>query len=217
MESVPAVMESVLANNCCLSLSRARQVVPRSDEIDHLIPIDSLSLFSTGVSDAGIAYLTTLMSLKHLNIDSRLVTDTSLGHIANLTGLEHLDLFGTNVTEDGTRSLASLTRLKVLEMCGGNITDSAVQHMSTLTCLETLNISQNEGVTGVSILVLRRFSLLRSLNLAGTMVCSESICGLTLLTNLSSLCLSGCRVNAATLRVLEAMPQMMYLTAEPKP
>lgn len=190
-----------VTNGGLLTISQSMTRIQRLDMSDNSVTssgvatlasltcLTSLNLFSTGVSDAGIAHLTGLVRLKQLNIDSRLVTDPGLAFLAPLTALEELDLFGAKITADGTRFLQPLERLRSLEMCGGGITDVAVFNIAGLTSLETLNISQNEGVTGASIDVINGFTGLKSLNLAGTLVDSLSAKTLTVLTNLSSLCI----------------------------
>ena len=120
-----------------------------------------------------------------------------------------------DTSHSATPTDGKLTGLTCLENCGGGMTDDAVEAMQGLTNLRLLNLSQNELLGNPAVSYLERMTSLTSLNLAGTSVTTQGAARLTALSQLTSLCVSGCRVNKQVLSALQRMPCMLYLTAEP--
>jgi hypothetical protein len=57
------------------------------------------------VTDAGLAHLVGLTSLRELNLWNTEVTDAGLAHLAGLKSLQELSLWGTRVTNAGVARL----------------------------------------------------------------------------------------------------------------
>lgn len=172
-----------------------------------------LNLFSTGVSDTGANHISHLLKLRILNLDSRLITDLGLVSLTCLTDLQDLDLFGARITEAGAVCIGALPNLTSLELCGGGMTDEAVAALQHITRMRSLNLSQNDLISDRSVPHLLCLSRLVSLNLAGTALTHVGVESLTLLTDLVSLCISGCRVPASTMAVVQAMPNLRFMTS----
>ncbi len=76
------------------------------------LDLHELSLTRTSASDAGLAHIGGLTSLKILWLGNTRVTDAGLIHLENLKDLQMLDLYETAVTTSGIEDL-----LKVLPSC----------------------------------------------------------------------------------------------------
>ena len=108
--------------------------------------LESVSVFSSGISDAGIKALAGLTSLKTLRIgESKHVSDESVECLLALTQLEHLQFFGGNFTDVGVKKCCSLRKLKTLYLISPAITGEAVQelrdllpHCEVLTALQAV-------------------------------------------------------------------------------
>jgi hypothetical protein len=70
---------------------------------------------SRSVSDAGLAHVEKLATLKSLDLHGTKVTDAGLARLAGLAELEELDLEATTVTSAGVARLAGLTKLRLGE------------------------------------------------------------------------------------------------------
>ncbi len=110
----------------------------------HLKPLTSLkalSLTGTQVTDAGLAHLKPLTNLQTLYLDGTQVTDAGLAHLKPLTNLLWLYLEGTQVTDAGLAHLKPLTSLQVLYLEGTQVTDAGLAHLKPLTSLQTLSLT----------------------------------------------------------------------------
>ena len=107
-----------------------------------LSALQSLSLryLRSGVTDAHIAHLTALQSLKELSIDAVIfkdreallsmdVTDIGLGYISKLKSLERLSLRGAKITDEGLQQLSELRGLKWISLQGCNVNEQSLQRL----------------------------------------------------------------------------------------
>lgn len=76
-----------------------------------------------GVTDAGLAQLKGLSSLRELHLKSLNVTDAGIDHLLQLPSLEVLDLSGTQITDAGLLKLRSMQRLKRVWAIGTHVTN----------------------------------------------------------------------------------------------
>jgi Leucine-rich repeat (LRR) protein len=83
------------------------------------------------ITDAHIAHLTGLSSLKRLDIspDTKQpinITNIALKHISNLKSLERLTLHGAKITDEGLQQLGNLDSLKWMDLQGCNVTEEGL-------------------------------------------------------------------------------------------
>ncbi|MHC4207031.1 MAG: leucine-rich repeat domain-containing protein, partial [Planctomycetota bacterium] len=83
------------------------------------------------ITDAHIAHLTGLSSLKRLNIspDTKQpinITNIALKHISNLKSLERLTLHGAKITDEGLQHLGNLDSLKWMDLQGCKVTETGL-------------------------------------------------------------------------------------------
>jgi hypothetical protein len=109
-------------------------------QLDGLAVLEGLDLsFCSRVTDAGLAHLRGLHSLRFLDLRGCRVTDAGLGHLGGLTSLRHLNLAGCEqVTDAGLTHLRGLTSLRHLELWGCRVTDAGLAHLQGLVCLRFL-------------------------------------------------------------------------------
>jgi Leucine-rich repeat (LRR) protein len=98
-----------------------------------------------GLTDAGLAYVAELPSLKGLYFeckDSR-VTDAGLRHLSELNSIEELYLKGERMGDAGLAYLRDLPRLNYLCLYGSNFTDKGMVHVKQMSSLRILSFHEN--------------------------------------------------------------------------
>ncbi|CAI5458041.1 unnamed protein product [Closterium sp. Yama58-4] len=115
-------LEKLLCNRTDVSDSSLEGIVS-------LTSLAHLNLWGTKVTDAGLAHLTGLPSLKVLVLAGcKGVTSAGMVDVVRLTGLETLALIDTAVTDDGLHQLTALTNLTtLLPPEGGYLTYNSVR------------------------------------------------------------------------------------------
>jgi len=84
------------------------------------------------ITNAHMARLVGLQSLKHLSIDCSQevhITDEGLAHLAKLTSLEHLTLHSAKITDQGLQHLKGLSSLKWMDLQGCQVTDQGLERL----------------------------------------------------------------------------------------
>jgi hypothetical protein len=143
-----------------------------------------------GLSDAGMAEIAKMQSIKRLHVARDQLTDAGLRSLGKLASLEVLDLYGNpRMTDDGLKSLthlhslrylrlgkeghftdrgmahlASLPSLKVLWLDTPNITDEGLRRLAPSRSLERLNMYWLDTITDRGIVYLKGMPRLRKLN-----------------------------------------------------
>lgn len=128
-------------------------------------------------TDAGLAHLHELTSLKRLALDNPIITDAGLAHLQGLTSLQVLDLENSQVTDAGLAHLHGLTGLKWLWLHNTQVTNMGLTKLRK--ALPNCNIRVNRSVpfshllrSGNILLFRPQFSLtdIRSAEMAGRIV-----------------------------------------------
>ena len=96
---------------------------------------------SHGITDAGLAHVDGLASLKELDLSYSGITDAGLVHLKGMNSLEQLDLSRTRVTDDGLVHLGGLTSLRVLGLRSTDVGNAGVVHLMELKNLQWLDLS----------------------------------------------------------------------------
>ena len=169
-----------------LTDEQLKTIITTCPKLRHLI------IQNTKITNAGLAHLGELTSLKTLNLSGCYrITDAGFAHLGELTSLKELNLsWCKQITDTGLAHLKELTSLKTLnlERCY-KITDAGLAHLSELTSLKTLNLSECDKITDAGLAHLKELTSLKELNLSWCYLITDS--GLALL-----------KKNAAKLKVI---------------
>ena len=186
-------------------------------------------------TDAGLAHLKRVRTLKSLEIDSPHITDQGLAHLSRLLDLELLSLSSTQLTEQGFEKLAACTKLSILSLrpywyvtdddlrgiaansaledldfSATNITDVGVQHLSGLTNLRRLDLT-NARITNDAMPFIARLTNLVEIELGGTRLTDDAIPFLAQLPKLEEIDLDDARVTTVGLEQFKASPKLRSL------
>jgi hypothetical protein len=111
-----------------------------------LTTLRTLNLHGTGISDAGLAHLSGLSGLQVLYLNGTAVSDGGLQYLQRLTALRELGLYHTRVTDGGLAYLVELKNLQTLSLSGAGISDRGLQYLKRLPNLKSVTLSET-GVT----------------------------------------------------------------------
>jgi internalin A len=169
-------------------------------------------VFSTRLSDAGLAHLKGLTSLSELtlNLNDTHVTDAGLVFLDGLTNLSQLDLRGAPITGSGLAHLKGLTKLNRVGLRRTHLTDAGLTQLKGLMQLSDVDLMDTR-VTDAGLMNLKGLTNLSSLILDGTQLSDTGLAHLKGLTNLGSLSLSGTQVSDAGLPHLTGLVHLSVL------
>jgi hypothetical protein len=91
--------------------------------------LKSLSIYNASITEAGLAHLAGLAQLKTLRIDKTPITDASLVHIAALPQLEHLWLYDVPITDAGLVHLARCPNIRWIHLYHTSVTNAGVNQL----------------------------------------------------------------------------------------
>jgi hypothetical protein len=106
------------------------------------MPLETLSLQFTPVTNAGLEHLKNQNALGNLALPQTKIDDAGLLYLKNMQSLNTLCLTDTNITGLGLKTFSDLDTLKSLSLDGTKITDDSLLYLSTLKQLEYLDISR---------------------------------------------------------------------------
>lgn len=111
------------------------------------------------ITDAGLAELSTIKTLRWLYLGQTKVTDAGLVYVNRLTNLESLDLSETTISPTGLNSLRKSQKLRELLLAKTNINDDGLIPLANFPGLVRLDLSS----TRITIGGLRHLENLRNL------------------------------------------------------
>jgi hypothetical protein len=186
LESLRSSALEELELSCCAALTNAAL-----SSIGSLQNLQSLALSSCSwLDDAGLAALEQLPRLTRLSANndprsSNLVTDAGLATLAGLTTLKVLEMANSTVTSAGLAHLSELIGLERLTLTGcGRLTGEGLAHLRGLERLRNLDLSFCESIDDSVWQSLAALPRLEFLGLAGTRVTDAGIPFLERLTKL---------------------------------
>jgi hypothetical protein len=109
-----------------------------------------LNLKGPYITDASLAKIKTLNSLRVLDIWDAPITNAGLAQLSEMTQLLALGIRDTQVTDDGLKHLSKLTSLKELNLTLTGVTDAGMKHLTGLKSLHALGLDDT-AVTGTGI------------------------------------------------------------------
>jgi hypothetical protein len=193
--------------------------IPVTDDtmvlISRLRYLQELDLDRCSVTDAGLAELLTLKSLRSLSLDdNQEITGAALGYIGKMSMLQYLRLTEAHqIGDNDLGHLSGLEHLKGLWIDSDQITDAGMVHLSKLVSLESLTF-EHTTFTNHALSLLADLKNLEYLHLSGRFT-DQGLVYLEGLTRLNHLTLSGEGLSLEALAELrEEMPNLMLVKAE---
>ncbi|MGH2705640.1 MAG: hypothetical protein ACRDJ4_11260 [Actinomycetota bacterium] len=174
-------------------------------------PPDLQALWAAGTraTDAALAPIAGLRSLRMLDLWAVPIGDAALHHVCDLSSLEVLDLWGTRVRDPGVAELSGLRSLRRLHL-PATITGEALVHLAPLESLEYLDLS-GCLLNDESIRHLCRLRRLRTLLLWGSGITDDALGYLATMEGLREIDLGGTFVTQAGLGQLRALSSLRNL------
>jgi serine/threonine protein kinase len=165
--------------------------------------VESLDLSDTDITNDGCSSLTRLPRLRELHLSRTSITGPALSKIAKLTKLEELFLNGDDV-RDNLSALQSL-QLRDLQLNEAGLRDSDMQALSKMQSLLQIGLDENKGITDAGLIKLATLPNLRGLSVAG---CSVTARGLQNFKALSPACIVGTHHDGAANRIRSLQSSM---------
>ena len=149
LKNVPSLRDLAIEDS--VSAPRTQTIDSSLAPLTTLRGLESLTIFSLRVTDAGMVHVGRMAKLRNLDLDHWIatmpLTDGGLEQLTELSELRRLRLGIRRVSDRGLAALSKLSKLEVFEITGLthlNITDSGLLQLRTLTALKELRIPQDE-------------------------------------------------------------------------
>ena len=169
------------------------------------------------LTDAGLAQLNGLKSLKHLSLGTPQFSDDRLRALSGLAQVEHLALWHTGLTDEGLpQMIEGMTGLRSLTIFYAMITGPGLAKLRD--CPRLLSLRLDCPLTDESLANLAQVRQLGQLQIAGAsglMITDDGLAHLDQLTNLTLLSLNGSRFGDAGLRHLSRLTSLADLRLQP--
>jgi Leucine-rich repeat (LRR) protein len=162
------------------------------------------------VTDAGLANLQGMNSLKELYLNNRRFTAAGLNYLKDLNKLEWLDLRGTPITDEGLAYLKGLSSLKRLDLSNTKVGDAGLVHIKELKSLDSLFLSGTQ-ITDAGLSNLKDLNNLVLLFLDGTHITGDGLAHLKGIKSLRTLDLHGIMLTDAAVEHLKEMTWLQSL------
>jgi Leucine-rich repeat (LRR) protein len=181
-------------------------------EIAHLSSLKALYLRDHNLSNTGLAHLAQITSLEELELSGGRINDAALSHLTKLPSLEYLLLTGENFTDNGMVHLKNVPSLRTLHFGHmTQLTDKALVHLCQIPNLERLNLHWNENITDSGVAHLAKLSSLKMLDVGHARVTNEGSGYLSGIRSLEYLDINARRLNDTGLQHLSELNNLKYL------
>ncbi len=104
------------------------------------LPLTTLDLGGTDVTDAGVAHLVGMQSLERVVLSNTRITDRSLSLLSELPVLTQLDVSGTEISGAGFQDLSRIPMLSDLQANCAQLSDDSLRHLSSFSSLRSLSL-----------------------------------------------------------------------------
>jgi hypothetical protein len=166
------------------------------------------------VSDAGVAHLARMTSVKGLYLEDSRITASGLAYAHELTGLETLNLARTQIGDQGLAHLEGLTRLENLGLDGTAVSDAGLVRLLR-RCKRLKGLYLNDTrITDAGLQPLEKMVDLGWLFLRNTRISDAGLVHLEGLTKLQSLDLYNTRISDAGLPFLKGLVILQHLNLD---
>ncbi len=162
-------------------------------------------------SDAGMAQIAKIKSLKALYFRDNYISDDGLKYLAELENLEELALDGKRMTDDGLKHLANLPKLRYL-LLQSKFTDDGMRYLKDIPNLKTLNVFSSEKLTDEG---LKSISEIKQLETLGVhwmdQITDEGIAHLIKIPNLKKLDIGHAKLTDKGCEIFKQVKTLEYL------
>ena len=110
------------------------------DHLTKLPRLTSLELRGVDISDAGLAKLAKLTTLRELNLNHARFTDKGLAHLKGLPNLERLYLFRTRTSRRRRGHLSEIKSLRAVRLDYTSVTDKGIEALKVLPAIEEITL-----------------------------------------------------------------------------
>ena len=182
--------------------------------ISRLPRLEALVINWSEFTDAGLAHLARLRTLKSLTLEN--ITDTGLAHLARSSNLEELYILPglwdrlDRVTGKGVSQLAACPRLRELRLERSCFTDDDLRHFAILNSLESLSL-ELANINGIGFQHLTGLTDIKRVYLENTPITDEAITYLAQLPDLEAVDLRGTEVTITGLEHFATSPKLRWL------
>lgn len=182
--------------------------------IGQLKSLEILNLYGCNkITDDGIGHLSSLVNLKRLFLNNNdLLTSSCLKHLTQLKKLTRLEIDGIALAED-LRPLQGFNELETLSMTRTNLSDEDIAIIAALKSLKNLNLQQTK-ITDRSAAVLGTLKKLTSLELGKTEITDDGLARLADLKDLQSLDVSNTKITDASVDTISGFKGLAHLNLE---
>ena len=177
------------------------------------LPLTSLDLRNTQVTDGSVPVLQQLPQLSLLSLAHTGVTDAGMAGLAKLSRLEQLNVCNNPITDAGLAELRGLSSLKSLASYDTAITDAGLAHVAEMTALEYLHVGDTQ-VSDAGLIHLSSLKQLRQLNLDRTAVSDAGLVHLAALPSIAALWLEETQITDAGLQHLKPLSTLGDLSVK---
>lgn len=147
-----------------LRLSKTQVTDNGMTELENL-PLESLYLDNTAVTDYGLQTIGKIKSLKDLYLSGSKITGIGLGHLKDLQSLCLLAVADIPLTRHALESLKDLSQLGSLDLSGTRLTDSDLEPVGRITSLVNLKLNRTP-ITAAGLKHLTSLKQLKNLSLS---------------------------------------------------
>lgn len=194
-----------------VKLSNSSVTGPGLANLIHL-PVKSLSLDGSPVTDRGLEDIGHMDSLENLNLRKTLITDAGLNNLRLLPALKELDISEDAVGKRACLMLKHWPYLTVLKMDKTNI-DSSDAYADIAGCNSLKTLSLNDCLLHDRDLAAFKSSRIENLSIDGTAIDDEGLGQLTSIKTLKVLSIKRCRVTPESLANLKSKrPDLVVIT-----
>jgi Leucine-rich repeat (LRR) protein len=138
------------------------------------MPIQSLCLQSTKISDQSAALLSEMKTLTYLDLNNTNLSDQFLEQLESLPKLRYLGLRESKVTDVGMKYLSRYPQLRRLDVYYTDVGDEGVESLAACQLLEDLGLSITKVTEGI-FEQLDRLPNLQSVELCGNSLEKSSV------------------------------------------
>jgi hypothetical protein len=167
--------------------------------IGRMSGLQDLKLTRSTIQSSWLKHLTTL-PLRSLGLNSTAITDKAIPIILSFPNLNGLGIGDTEVTDKGLELLSASKPLRRLELnLARNVTNNGIKHVGKLTQLRELEIGESRHLTGKCLSYLKDLKNLRFLGLDSISLTDDDLSGLSSFERLSVLDISNCQLTDKSL------------------
>lgn len=172
-----------------------------------------IDLSSTKLSDAGLANVQNIESLKAIDLTLTQVGDDGILRFEGSEALEKLNLAGTNVTDKGMAKVGGLKSLRILDLSGTRITDECLETVAKVPALKRLVLGYTV-VTDKGVIALAGVKTLENLDLSFTRVTDEVFASLKKMEGLKKVDLNGTKCTAEAVKAFRTAREGVEVSFE---